>query len=182
MNRNDKMNDYFENKISDLLTSIYSAEHTKILQRKESFKEELPEYDKRFLACQAEKTSGFIEGLQVAVNQLKEVKEEMLGDYETYSGNKKMKRKNVQDTELIFNRELSENLVHTLHSDCSECEEQGKRQNFSSNGCYYDEASTGGKGVYPLIYCFNCEEYRESGDSEFHDYYEIVDGKYVEPK
>lgn len=70
----------------------------------------------------------------------------------------------------IYDPDLAEVLAHITDSDCSECAEIGKDQHFKLTGYYVDD----GRGVYPVLYCFNCKKESECGDGDFHEYYKII--------
>lgn len=79
------------------------------------------------------------------------------------------------ESKRITNKDLTEELASTLHSDCGTCDEKGIKQNFTVTDSYIDD----GQGVFPLIYCHNCQETMEAGDGDFHTYYKIINNDYV---
>lgn len=74
-----------------------------------------------------------------------------------------------QETKVITNPELTKLLAKWTGSDCEDCEEAGREQNFTVTSKYEDD----GVGVYPIIYCYNCKKETESGDADFHAHYTI---------
>lgn len=72
---------------------------------------------------------------------------------------------------------LTEELAEVTNSGCYQCEELERVQNFKVTDTYVDD----GAGVYPVLYCHNCNEFLEDGDGDFHHYYVIQNGS-VFPK